>query len=127
MALLRPDPIFYPEGQFDSGPGAFGVRCSVTASVAVCIVPSRPVEPPSKRFKDLAFNLRNVMSSFSREKALISRDQERISMPDGQKFEKQHLGGGSCPRRGYISSTRLQSKVLLALALSIWGGLIADL
>jgi hypothetical protein len=48
-------------------------------------------------------------------------------MPDGHKFEKQHLGGGSCPRRGYISSTRLPSKVLLALALSIWGGLIADL
>ena len=37
------------------------------------------------------------------------------------------VGGGSCPRRGYISSTRLQSKVLLALALSIWGGLVADL
>ena len=48
-------------------------------------------------------------------------------MPDGHKFEKQHLGGGSCPRRGYISSMRWQSKVLLALALSIWGGLIADL
>jgi hypothetical protein len=47
-------------------------------------------------------------------------------MPDGHKFEKQHLGGGSCPRPNYISSTRLQSKVVLALALSIWGGLIAE-
>ena len=48
-------------------------------------------------------------------------------MPNGHKFEKQPLGAGSCPRRGDISSTRLQSKVLLALALSIWGGLIAGL
>jgi hypothetical protein len=56
---------------------------------------------------------------------MISNLDKRF--PDGHKFEKQHLGGGACPTLGYISSTRLQSKVLLALALSIWGGLIADL